>query len=69
MNAFQKILIKAIPLMAAVQSLFGYVFFLSMLGYFFDKKFGTFPFIFILLLFAGLALGFYQISSLTKTEK
>ena len=69
MKTFQKILIKAIPVMAAVQSLFGYVFFLSIFGYFFDKRFGTFPFIFILLLFIGLSLGFYQIALLEKSGK
>ena len=69
MNAFSKILMKAIPVMAAVQSLFGYVLFLSIFGYIIDKKFGTFPFFFILLLFTGLILGFYQISHSTKSKK
>tara|TARA_B100000900_G_C20056025_1_gene503908 strand:- start:280 stop:489 length:210 start_codon:yes stop_codon:yes gene_type:complete len=69
MNAFNKILMKAIPVMAAVQSLFGYVFFLSIFGYVIDEKIGTFPFLFILLLFTGLILGFYQISHSTKSRK
>tara|TARA_B100001109_G_C18448644_1_gene283437 strand:- start:60 stop:269 length:210 start_codon:yes stop_codon:yes gene_type:complete len=69
MNAFSKILMKAIPVMAAVQSFFGYVIFLSIFGYVIDKKIGTFPFLFILLLFTGLILGFYQISRSTKSRK
>lgn len=69
MNAFGKILMKAIPVMAAVQSLFGYVLFLSIFGYVIDKEIGTFPFLFILLLFTGIILGFYQISNSTKSRK
>ena len=61
MNFFQRILQKAAPIMSAVQSLFFYVIIFSLVGYYVDKKFGTFPFIFLPFLLVGLAFGFYQI--------
>ena len=61
MNFFQKILQKAAPVMSAVQSLFFYVIIFSIVGYYVDKKFDTFPFLFILCLLIGLISGFYQI--------
>ena len=64
---FQKILAKALPVMAAVQSLFLYVIVLSGSGYFLDIKLGTFPVSFIILLFIGLFIGFYQLYK--KTDK
>ena len=61
MNAFQEIIKRAAPIMAAVQSLFFYVIILSTIGYFLDKKLKTFPILFIILLFAGLIIGFFQL--------
>ena len=61
MNAFQELIKKAVPIMAAVQSLFFYVIALSAIGYYLDKKFITFPIFFIILLFVGLLVGFYQL--------
>ena len=66
MNAFQEIIKKAAPIMAAVHSLFFYVITLSAVGYFVDKKFKTFPFLFITLLFLGLFVGFSQLYLLGK---
>tara|TARA_Y100000591_G_C21377391_1_gene471754 strand:+ start:279 stop:488 length:210 start_codon:yes stop_codon:yes gene_type:complete len=66
MNAFQKLIKKAAPLMAAVQSLFFYVITLAAIGYFFDKRLKTFPILFIILLFIGLVIGFFQIYTLEK---
>ncbi len=66
MNAFQELIKKAAPIMAAVQSLFLYVITLSALGYFVDKKFKTFPILFIILLFIGLFIGFFQLYTLGK---
>ena len=66
MNAFQELIKKAAPIMAAVQSLFFYVITLSAFGYYLDKKFKTFPILFIILLFVGLFVGFFQLYSLGK---
>ncbi len=68
MNAFQKIIKKAAPIMAAVQSLFLYVITFSVVGYYVDKKFKTFPILFIILLFAGLLIGFFQLYTLDKKK-
>ena len=57
---------KAAPIMAAVQSLFFYVITLSVIGYYVDKKFKTFPVLFIILLFVGLFGGFFQLYLLGK---
>ena len=66
MNAFQQLLKKATPIMAAVQSLFLYVITFSTIGYYIDKKLKTFPILFIILLFAGLSIGFFQLYLLDK---
>jgi len=66
MNAFQELLKKTAPIMAAVQSLFLYVIAFSTVGYYLDKKFKTFPILFIILLFAGLLVGFFQLYTLGK---
>ena len=66
MNAFQELIKKAAPVMAAVQSLFFYVIALSVIGYYADKKFNTFPVLFIILLFVGLFGGFLQIYTMGK---
>ena len=66
MNAFQEIIKKAAPIMAAVHSLFFYVIILSFIGYYVDKKFKTFPILFIILLFVGLFIGFFQLYTLGK---
>ena len=66
MNAFHELIKKAAPIMAAVQSLFLYVITLSAIGYYVDKKFKTFPILFIILLFVGLLIGFFQIYTLGK---
>jgi len=66
MDAFQKLIKKAAPIMAAVQSLFFYVIALSFIGYYADKKFNTFPVLFIILLFVGLFGGFFQLYLLGK---
>ena len=61
MDFFQRILQKAAPIMSAVQSLFFYVIIFSLIGYYIDQKFDTFPVLFIFCLFFGLVSGFYQI--------
>ena len=66
MNAFQELIKKAAPIMAAVQSLFFYVIALSFIGYYADKKFNTFPILFIILLFIGLFVGFLQLYTMGK---
>ena len=66
MNAFQELIKKAAPTMAAVHSLFFYVITLSVIGYYVDKKFKTFPILFIILLFVGLFVGFFQLYNLGK---
>tara|TARA_B100001109_G_C18518660_1_gene314999 strand:+ start:251 stop:463 length:213 start_codon:yes stop_codon:yes gene_type:complete len=68
MNAFQELIKKAVPIMAAVQSLFFYVITLSVIGYYVDKKFKTFPILFIILLFFGLIVGFFQLYKLDKKD-
>ena len=68
MNAFQELIKKAAPIMAAVQSLFLYVITLSAVGYYVDKKFKTFPILFIILLFFGLIVGFFQLYKLDKKD-
>ena len=69
MNFFQRILQKAAPIMSAVQSLFFYVIIFSLIGYYVDQKFDTFPFIFLSCLLIGLAFGFYQIYVLVNFKK
>ncbi|MFL2989533.1 MAG: AtpZ/AtpI family protein [Candidatus Neomarinimicrobiota bacterium] len=69
MNFFQKILRKAAPVISAVHALFSYVIILSVLGYFLDNSFSTFPLLFLIALFMGLIIGFYQLSLLTKFKK
>ena len=66
MNAFHELIKNAAPIMAAVQSLFFYVITLSVIGYYADKKFNTFPVLFIILLFVGLFGGFFQLYLLGK---
>tara|TARA_B100000287_G_scaffold342319_1_gene329029 strand:+ start:1454 stop:1666 length:213 start_codon:yes stop_codon:yes gene_type:complete len=66
MDAFQKIIYKAAPIMAAVQSLFIYVITLSVIGYYLDEKFKTFPILFIILIFVGLFVGFFQLYTMGK---
>lgn len=66
MSAFHEIISKAAPIMAAVQSLFFYVFIFSGVGYFLDKKLKTFPFLFVILLFMGLIIGFLQLQTFGK---
>ena len=66
MNAFQELIKKAAPIMAAVQSLFLYVITFSTIGYYVDEKFKTFPILFIILLFAGLLIGFFQLHAMGK---
>jgi len=68
MNAFQEIIKKAAPIMAAVQSLFFHVIILSAIGYYLDKIFKTFPILFIILLFVGLFLGFFQLYTMGKKD-
>ena len=68
MNYFQKILIKAVPIMSAVYSLFFSTIILSFLGYYLDKKLETFPIIFLLGLFSGLTLGFYQLIKILNKQ-
>ena len=66
MNAFQELIKKAAPIMAAVQSLFFYFIILSVIGYYVDKQFKTFPIFFIILLFVGLFVGFLQLYTIGK---
>ena len=66
MNFFHKIYQKAAPIMSAVQSLFFYVIIFSLMGYYVDQRFDTFPIIFLACLLIGLALGFYQINILVN---
>ena len=68
MNAFHELMKKAAPIMAAVHSLFLYVIILSAVGYFIDKKFKTFPILFIILLFIGLFIGLFQLYTLGKKD-
>ena len=68
MNAFQEFFKKAAPIMAAVQSLFFYVITLSAIGYYLDEKFKTFPILFIILLFFGLFIGFFQLYTMGKKD-
>jgi len=69
LNYFQKILIKAAPVMSAVYSLFLVTIILSYLGYYLDKKLETFPIIFLLGLISGLFLGFYQLIKIMNSQK
>ncbi len=69
MNYFQKILLKAAPIMSAVYTLFLSIIILSYLGYYLDKKMQTFPIIFLLSLIFGLFLGFYQLVKITNGKK
>ena len=69
MNYFQKILLKAAPIMSAVYTLFLSIIILSYLGYYLDKKMNTFPLIFLLSIIFGLFLGFYQLEKITNAKK
>jgi|TARA_B110000438_G_scaffold302274_1_gene359480 F0F1-type ATP synthase assembly protein I len=69
LNFFQKVLQKAVPVMSAVHSLFSYVIILSIFGYFLDNSFNTFPLLFLIALFMGLIIGFYQLSRATNFKK
>ena len=69
MNYFQKIIIKAAPIMSAVYSLFLSTIILSLLGYYLDKKLETFPIIFLFGLISGLSLGFYQLIKISEITK
>ncbi|OUW79021.1 MAG: hypothetical protein CBD77_03360 [bacterium TMED217] len=69
MNYFQKILLKAAPMMSAVHTLFLTIIILSYLGYYLDKKMNTFPIVFLLSLIFGLFLGFYQLIRITNMKK
>ena len=69
MNYFQKIIIKAAPIMSAVYSLFLSTIILSFLGYYLDRKLETFPIIFLFGLTSGLILGFYQLKKIMKSQK
>ena len=66
---FQKILIKAAPIMSAVYSLFLSTIILSFFGFYLDKKLETFPIIFLLGLIFGLILGFYQLLKILNKQK
>jgi|TARA_B110000914_G_scaffold169816_1_gene150436 F0F1-type ATP synthase assembly protein I len=69
LSFFQKILQIAAPLMSAVQSLFSYVIILSVFGYFLDHRLDTFPLLFLITLFLGLIIGFYQLSRAANLKK
>jgi len=69
LNYFHKILIKAAPIMSASYSLFFSTILLSGLGYYMDKNLNTFPIIFLLCLFFGLILGFYQLFKTINAQK
>tara|TARA_Y100000741_G_scaffold331114_1_gene286204 strand:- start:308 stop:478 length:171 start_codon:yes stop_codon:yes gene_type:complete len=55
--------------MSASYSLFLSTLILSGLGYFIDKKLNTFPMIFLLCLFLGLIIGFYQLARKMNPKK
>ena len=65
----QKILNKAAPIMSASYSLFFSIILLSWLGYYLDKNLDTFPIIFLLCLFFGMFLGFYQLFKTINAQK
>tara|TARA_B110000014_G_C19555577_1_gene296732 strand:- start:11 stop:223 length:213 start_codon:yes stop_codon:yes gene_type:complete len=69
LNYFQKIIIKAAPIMSAVYSLFLSIIILSFFGYYLDKKMETFPIIFLFGLISGLVSGFYQLIKINKVTK
>tara|TARA_Y100000814_G_scaffold201623_1_gene148587 strand:- start:485 stop:655 length:171 start_codon:yes stop_codon:yes gene_type:complete len=48
--------------MSACYSLFISTLILSAIGYFIDKSLNTFPIIFLICLFLGLIIGFYQLA-------
>tara|TARA_Y100001970_G_scaffold164282_1_gene200756 strand:+ start:2294 stop:2488 length:195 start_codon:yes stop_codon:yes gene_type:complete len=62
-------LIKAIPIMSASQSLFISTLLLSALGYYIDGNLNTFPYIFLMCLFLGLIIGFYQLAKKISPKK
>tara|TARA_B100002051_G_scaffold88376_1_gene84460 strand:+ start:2337 stop:2579 length:243 start_codon:yes stop_codon:yes gene_type:complete len=66
---FQKTLTKALPIMSASYSLFISTLLLSTLGYTIDKTLKTFPILFLIFLFLGLSIGFYQLASKMNSEK
>ena len=55
--------------MSAVYTLFLSTIILSFLGYYLDKKLETFPILFLLGLFFGLILGFYQLIQILNKQK
>jgi len=55
--------------MSASHSLFISTLFLSALGYAIDKNLNTFPVIFLICLFLGLILGFYQLARKMSPKK
>jgi len=69
LNFFQKILQKAGPIMSAVHSLFSYIIVLAVFGYLLDKRYNTFPLLFLIALFIGLMVGFYQLSRTVNLKK
>tara|TARA_Y100001970_G_C13999796_1_gene732736 strand:+ start:658 stop:870 length:213 start_codon:yes stop_codon:yes gene_type:complete len=69
LNYFQKILIKAAPIISAVYTLFFSTIILSLLGYYLDRKVGTFPIIFLFGLISGIILGFYQLVKIINAQK
>jgi len=69
LNYFQKIIIKAAPIISAVYSLFLSTIILSFLGYYLDRKLETFPVIFLFGLISGLTLGFYQLIKINEITK
>lgn len=69
LNYFQQILIRSAPLISASYSLFLSVILLTLVGYYLDKKFDTFPILFLVGLFFGLMLGFYQLLKVISSQK
>ena len=67
-NYFQKVLTKSGPIMSASYSLFFIVILFSIIGYYLDKTFHSFPIVFLLLLFFGLLVGLYQLYKVVKTD-
>tara|TARA_Y100000590_G_scaffold160032_1_gene183512 strand:- start:334 stop:504 length:171 start_codon:yes stop_codon:yes gene_type:complete len=55
--------------MSASYSLFFTTLILSALGYFVDKKLNAFPLFFLIFLFLGLTIGFYQLARKMTPKK
>tara|TARA_Y100001968_G_C19121554_1_gene602235 strand:- start:485 stop:655 length:171 start_codon:yes stop_codon:yes gene_type:complete len=55
--------------MSASQSLFISTLLLSALGYYIDGNLNTFPYIFLMCLFLGLIIGFYQLAKKISPKK